>query len=232
MSDNNSNSKEKTYTTLLKKAGQSPYLIIPGATALLNGFWYKLKFALMGKKIRIGKAFRLHGKLHVYGAGRVTIGNNCIIDSKLFKTTALFTAFPDSHIKIGNNVGLNGTSIQCFKNVRIDDYCAIADAYIVDSRGHHLSADRRLQPNETLPANPVILRKNVWVSTNVVITRGVIIGENSVIGACSLVNSDIPANSLYAGTPAKLIKTIPDTFSDNQKIRVYNHSTPVKGTND
>ncbi|MFB9086819.1 acyltransferase [Erwinia tracheiphila] len=34
------------------------------------------------------------------------------------------------------------------------------------------------------------------------------IGDNSVIGANSVVNCDVPANSLYAGSPAKLIRSL------------------------
>ncbi len=35
---------------------------------------------------------------------------------------------------------------------------------------------------------------------------GVKIGDNAIIGANSFVNKDVPANTVYAGTPAKYIK--------------------------
>lgn len=35
-----------------------------------------------------------------------------------------------------------------------------------------------------------------------------IIGENAIVGANSLVTKDVPANTIVAGSPARVIKTI------------------------
>ena len=149
------------------------------------------------------------GKLYIYGCGEVIIGDNCIIDSKLFKSTAFFTRTPSAKIIIGNNCGFNGTSIQAYQKVCIGDWCNIADAYIIDSKGHHVSADRRFRPAESVPSEPVIIHNNVWISTKTVVMSGVEIGENSVIGAFSLVNKSIPENCQAMGIPAKVMKDIP-----------------------
>ncbi len=191
------------------RANAEPHLIIPGISALINGYWHKLKFFLLRKNVRIGKWFRVYGKFCIMGCGRVTIGDNCFIQSKLFKPVAFMTALPDAHIEIRNNVGFSGTTIQCFKHIFIADLCNIADAYIIDSSAHRLSADRRFLPVHDVPIAPVKIDENVWISTNVVICKGVTIGKNSVVGASSLVRSDIPSNSFYAGNPAKFIKPVP-----------------------
>jgi len=47
---------------------------------------------------------------------------------------------------------------------------------------------------------------NVWIGANCTINMGVKIGDNAIIGANSFVNKDVPANTVYAGTPAKYIK--------------------------
>ncbi len=54
----------------------------------------------------------------------------------------------------------------------------------------------------------VILKKNSKIGSNSVIFPNVTIGENSIIGANSLVNQNIPANEVWAGSPAKKIKNI------------------------
>lgn len=54
---------------------------------------------------------------------------------------------------------------------------------------------------------PITLGKKVWLPWRVFIMPGVHIGDGVVIGANSLVGSDIPANSLAAGSPAKVIKS-------------------------
>lgn len=55
---------------------------------------------------------------------------------------------------------------------------------------------------------PINIGKNVWICAGAVILPGVTIGDNSIIGANSVVNCDVPANCLYAGTPAVFKKTL------------------------
>lgn len=54
----------------------------------------------------------------------------------------------------------------------------------------------------------VILKRNCKVGSHSTVMPGVTIGENSIIGAHSFVNSDIPANCVAVGVPAKVIKKI------------------------
>ena len=54
----------------------------------------------------------------------------------------------------------------------------------------------------------VVFGNNVFIGVNSVILPGVTIGDNAVIGALSLVDKDIPANTVWAGIPAKQISTL------------------------
>ena len=54
----------------------------------------------------------------------------------------------------------------------------------------------------------IIIGNNVFIGVNSVILMNVQIGEGSVIGAGSIVNKDIPAYSLVAGNPARVIRTL------------------------
>lgn len=49
---------------------------------------------------------------------------------------------------------------------------------------------------------------NVFIGINSIILPGVTVGDNVVVGAGSIVNKDVPANSVVAGVPAKVIKNI------------------------
>jgi acetyltransferase-like isoleucine patch superfamily enzyme len=49
---------------------------------------------------------------------------------------------------------------------------------------------------------------NVWCGAHVVITSGVTVGERCVIGANSVVTQDIPAYSIAAGAPARVLRRI------------------------
>lgn len=55
---------------------------------------------------------------------------------------------------------------------------------------------------------PVYIGDNVWIGDKATILPGVTVGENSIIAANSVVTKDVPANSVAAGNPAKVIKTI------------------------
>lgn len=50
----------------------------------------------------------------------------------------------------------------------------------------------------------VILKKNCKIGTHSTIMPGVTIGENAIVGAHSFVNSDVPANTVAYGVPAKI----------------------------
>ncbi|CCO47131.1 putative Maltose O-acetyltransferase (MAT)/ Galactoside O-acetyltransferase (GAT) [Vibrio nigripulchritudo SOn1] len=97
------------------------------------------------------------------------------------------TMLDGAKITIGNNV-LIGPNAQL--------YCA----------SHELNyLARRKWETSCAPIN---IEDDVWVGGNVVINQGVTIGARSVIAANSVVNSDVPPDSLYGGTPAKLIRKI------------------------
>ncbi len=52
----------------------------------------------------------------------------------------------------------------------------------------------------------VVIKRGAKIGTHSVVMPGVTIGENAVVGAYSFVKSDIPANALCFGVPAKIIK--------------------------
>ncbi|AJR09229.1 sugar O-acetyltransferase [Photobacterium gaetbulicola] len=97
------------------------------------------------------------------------------------------TMLDGAKITIGNNV-LIGPNTQL--------YCA----------SHPLNYLERRQWATT--CKPITVEDDVWIGGNVVINQGVTIGARSVIAANSVVNSDVPPDSLYGGTPAKLIRRI------------------------
>ncbi|WP_117232771.1 sugar O-acetyltransferase [Vibrio maerlii] len=70
------------------------------------------------------------------------------------------------------------------------------------------SLDYRSRRRWETSCKPITVEDDVWIGGNVVINQGVTIGARSVIASNSVVNSDIPPDSLYGGTPAKLIRHI------------------------
>ncbi len=52
------------------------------------------------------------------------------------------------------------------------------------------------------------MKRNCWIGANSVILPGVTIGENSVVAAGSVVTKDVPADTVVAGVPARVIKNV------------------------
>ena len=53
---------------------------------------------------------------------------------------------------------------------------------------------------------PVVIEKDVWLGANVMVLPGVRIGEGAVVGAGSVVTRSIPAMTMAAGNPARIIR--------------------------
>lgn len=70
--------------------------------------------------------------------------------------------------------------------------------------GHPINPKMR----EYMYTDPVTIDDNCWIGAGATICPGVHIGENSVIGAGSVVTHDIPANSVAAGNPCRVIREI------------------------
>jgi UDP-2-acetamido-3-amino-2,3-dideoxy-glucuronate N-acetyltransferase len=51
-------------------------------------------------------------------------------------------------------------------------------------------------------------KKGASIGSNATILCGITIGENALVGAGAVVTKDVPANSIVAGNPAKIIKKI------------------------
>ena len=120
----------------------------------------------------------------------------------------MIAAESNAILSIGNKVGMSGTSIWCFLEIKIEDNVRIGANCIITDGDAHFNDPRSGSPR------PVHICRNVWLGMNVTVLKGVTIGENSVIGAGSIVTKDIPANVVAAGNPCKVIK-----YFDEKTIR-------------
>ena len=59
----------------------------------------------------------------------------------------------------------------------------------------------------------------VWIGANSVILPGVILGKHSVVAAGSVVSRSIPAYSICAGCPAKVIKSYDFATKEWKKVK-------------
>jgi acetyltransferase-like isoleucine patch superfamily enzyme len=55
---------------------------------------------------------------------------------------------------------------------------------------------------------PITVGSNVFIGINAIIMPGVTIGDNVVIGSGAVVTRDIPSNSVAAGVPARVVRSL------------------------
>jgi maltose O-acetyltransferase len=63
-------------------------------------------------------------------------------------------------------------------------------------------------PSELDVAGDIIIRRNVYIGGNTIIRYGVVLGESSVIGAGSVVVKNVSERCIFAGNPARFIRSI------------------------
>lgn len=176
----------------------------------------KLMMRLQG--IKYGKACVFKGLPIITRSksGKVELGNKCRIRSGvltnllgLYQRT-IIVAKGKGIVEIGDDVGLSGATIYAREFISIGSKTLIgANTKIIDNDFHPIDPETRLAtPGSNIPSAPVKIGTNVFIGCNSLILKGVTIGDNAVIGAGSVVVKDIPANSIAAGNPAKVIKQI------------------------
>ena len=114
-----------------------------------------------------------------------------------------------SHIEVGKNFFANyNCTILDVAKVTIGDNVLFGPNVAVYTAGHPLHPEARATMYEY--GVGVTIGDNVWIGGNCVVMPGVHIGEGSVIGAGSVVTRDIPARSVAAGNPCRVIRAITD----------------------
>jgi acetyltransferase-like isoleucine patch superfamily enzyme len=146
----------------------------------------------------------VHGEaLEMLRDGRLEIGEHV-----LFEPGVWITAGPDAHIRIGAGSFLNlGVMIAAQERVEIGAHCMLANGCLVTDADHRFDdPDVPVPWQGFTPKGPTRLGDNVWLGAHVVVTGGVSIGERAVIGANSVVTGDIPARTIAAGVPARVLR--------------------------
>jgi acetyltransferase-like isoleucine patch superfamily enzyme len=57
----------------------------------------------------------------------------------------------------------------------------------------------------------VIIGSNVWIGTGAILLPGITVGDRAVVAAGSVVTKSVPAGELWAGVPARKIRSLQDS---------------------
>lgn len=121
---------------------------------------------------------RVFTPLNINYGRRLTFGRDCFVN---FGCTFL---------------ALGGITIE--DDVFIGPHCVLATEYHPENPA----------ARHTLLTKPIVVRRNAWLGADVKVLAGVTIGENAIVAAGSVVTKDVPAGTVVAGSPARVIREI------------------------
>lgn len=172
----------------------------------LRTLFYSYRFHSFGKGSRLWKVGQISNPQCI------SVGSNVKIQEHHY-----LTAWPSSEnkdkvlITIGDNCMIGAYNhITAINKITIGDglltgkWVTITD----NSHGETDYASLCIPPTKRpmTSKGPVTIGNNVWIGDKATILAGVTIGDGAVIAANSVVTKDVPAYSVVAGVPAKLIK--------------------------
>ena len=166
---------------------------------------WRLRELLGGSRVRVGRRFSLQGRLTARGPGHVLLGDDVVVSGHVTP----FTHARGARIEIGDGAFVNGTRFGCAESIAIGADALLGDARLFDTDHHPVS--RRRSTDFTLqPAvRPIARADNVWVGGGAAICKGVSIGRNAVVAFGAVVTSDVPADRIVGGNPARDIGEVP-----------------------
>ena len=166
-----------------------------------------------GGRLTIPGSCRLSTPLRCNGAGQVVLGENVNLGFRLAPmfgdgSVLLQARSEDARISIGSGTTTsNNVAVIAQVSIEIGTRCRIGDQVVIyDCDFHEISPETRDASNGATEA--VRIGDNVWLGSRVMILKGVEIGDHCVIAAGAVVTGAIPARSVAAGNPARVVRSI------------------------
>ena len=168
--------------------------------------WNRARIHLEFARRRAFARWPVHGNvLEALRDGRLEVEEGVLLEPGVWITMPA-----PARVRIGTGSFLNlGVMVAAVAEVEIGGHCMFANGCFVTDGNHRFDDPEQPVPWQGFSTKgPTRVGDNTWCGANVVITSGVTVGERCVIGANSVVTEDLPAFSIAAGAPAKVLRTI------------------------
>ena len=192
----------KTYCKKRMLETAKENLQIDSSSHLSNSFSIRQDVPSVEQRLIIGKDCIIGGQfIFESSEGKITIGNHSFIGSSTFISR--------SSITIGNNVTIAwGSTIYDHDSHSLDymERRKDIDDELADLRSkQNMIAHKNW---DVVNSKPIKICDDAWIGMNCIILKGVTVGEGAIVGAGSVVTKDVPAWTVVAGHPAKVVKTL------------------------
>lgn len=114
--------------------------------------------------------------------------------------------FSPERLQVGENVSIHPMCyIDAAGGIKIGNDVSIAHGTTIMSSSHTFKRNDLPIKDQQMTLSKTVIEDNCWIGAQVVLLAGVHVGEGSVVAANSVVNRSVPAGSVVAGSPAKII---------------------------
>ncbi len=111
--------------------------------------------------------------------------------------------------RIGKNCKISSHTFIC-EGVTIEDGVFVGHnvTFINDVFPRATAEGGRLKTEEDWVCVPTFVKQGASIGSSATLLCGITVGENAMVGAGSVVTKDVPANTVVAGNPARILKRI------------------------
>jgi len=114
------------------------------------------------------------------------------------------------NLRLGERVHINRNSfLDLLAPITMADDSVFGHGVTVVTSVHRIGPPSR-RSGLVEAALPVRIERGAWIGANSTVMPGVQIGAGAVVAAGSLVRTDVPPNTVVAGVPARVIRTLDD----------------------
>ena len=132
------------------------------------------------------------------------------LDASVRMFPPFYTAFGKT-TRVGKNVFVNfGCTFLDQGGITLEDGVFIGPGVKILTEAHPEQPEIR----HTLLTRPVIIRRKAWIGAGAIILPGVTVGENAIIAAGAVVTKDVSDNTVVAGVPARILRTINSKYHE------------------
>jgi len=155
------------------------------------------QYQCIAPDVKLGKDVKVFSFVNLYGC---EIGD----ESKIGAFVEI-----QKNAKVGKRCKISSHTFVC-EGVTIEDNVFVGHGvtFINDSYPRATVADGALQTEQDWSVEPTLVKKGASIGSGSTILSKVTIGENAIVGAGSVVTKDVPPNTIVAGNPARVRRSI------------------------
>lgn len=169
--------------------------------------------------IRLGKNVYIDQGTYLHACPKgIEIGDNSFVMHGSVLHVYNFRDLPNACIRIGKDSLIGEMNVLRGQGgITIGDRVYTAPLVQMLAVNHIYDDPTRPIIEQGITAEGIVVENDVWIGAGAIITDGVKIGQGAVIAAGAVVTKDVPAHTVVGGVPAKVLKTIDGTISQNER---------------